>query len=81
MRILILYDNDHLEGRDPEMGPERRAMDEIDGDKQDAFVVWRSVVGEGPDAREVVRCASTGIYETIDREAATAFVNSIENAL
>jgi len=83
-QILIMYDPDDLQGTDGDgepFGPERRALDMIDGDRQDCLVIWRSYVGDGSDGREVVRVTATGVYEHIGPDHAQAVIQLIEDSL
>ncbi len=86
MKVFIVYSKtdqpaESSEAITEEYGPERVAADVIDGDTHDCLVIWRSIVGEEGEEREVVRVASTGVYEHIGVGDAQAFINLLENSL
>lgn len=86
MKIFIVYDQGDTDDADTKetqaaYGKERRATDVIDGDTQDAIVIWRSIIGDSGQEAEVVRMASTGVYENISFEEATAIVRQVERGI
>ena len=86
MKVFVVYDRtdpptEQSKADEEEYGVERRSTDVIDGDTQDCLVIWRSIVGPAGGEIEVVRMASTGVYEHITMEQATKLVNEVETIL
>jgi hypothetical protein len=85
VKIFIVYDQ--LDTRAAQEPPtldypmERRAADIIDGDQQDCLVIWRSIIGESGNEREVLRITATGVYENLSAPVVTKLVEDIEQKL
>lgn len=84
MNIVVVFDREALDEEsarraDPEgYGPNRRACDFIDGDRNDCLLIWHEI---RDDDTEGYRVVGSGAWENVTLDQAKAFIEAMGDGL